>query len=104
MAGESAFDRSLMATAASQTQTAVDTIRGIQNTMTSNQEALQAGWKRRGVDGVQQRLPPVQRATSPRSCRRWQNLQEKLRASQVNYTATEQANTQAASRITQALS
>ncbi len=103
MAGESAFDRSLMATAASQTQTAVDTIRGIQNTMTSNQEALQAGWSGEASTAFNNAFLRFNEDFT-KVLQALQNLQEKLRASQVNYTATEQANTQAASRITQALS
>jgi WXG100 family type VII secretion target len=103
VAGESAFDRAQMATAANQTQQAVDQIRGIQSTMNGQQEALQAGWKGEASTAFTNAFATFNNDFT-KVLQALQNLEEKLRASQVNYTATEQANTQAASRITQALS
>lgn len=103
MAGESAFDRAQMATAANQTQQAVDQIRGIQSTMNSQQEALQAGWKGEASTAFTNAFATFN-GDFTKVLQALQNLEEKLSASQKNYTATEAANTQAASKITQALS
>jgi len=102
VAGESAFDRAQMATAANQTQQAVDTIRGIQSTMNGQQEALQAGWKGEASTAFTNAFG-VFNGDFTKVLQALANLQEKLSASQRNYTATETANTQAASKISQAL-
>jgi WXG100 family type VII secretion target len=103
VAGQSAFDRSLMATAANQTEQAVDTIRGIQSSMNGQQEALQGGWKGEAATAFNNAFVQFN-GDFTKVLQALQNLQEKLSASQKNYTATETANTQAASKITQALS
>jgi WXG100 family type VII secretion target len=92
-----------MATAANQTQQTVDTIRGIQNSMNSQQEALQGGWKGEAATAFNNAFVTFN-GDFTKVLQALQNLEEKLRASQVNYSATEQANTQAASKITTALS
>ena len=103
MAGESAFDRSLMATAANQTEQAVDSIRSIQSSMNAQHEALQGGWKGEASTAFSSAFAQFN-GDFTKVLQALQNLQEKLSASQKNYTATETANTQAASKITQALS
>ncbi|HEX3923582.1 MAG TPA: WXG100 family type VII secretion target [Streptosporangiaceae bacterium] len=91
-----------MATAANQTQQAVDTIRGIQSTMNNQQEALQAGWKGEASTAFTNAFMTFN-GDFTKVLQALANLQEKLSAAQRNYTATETANTQAASKIGQAL-
>lgn len=103
MAGESAFDRAQMATAANQTEQAVDSIRSTQSSMNAQHEALQGGWKGEAATAFSSAFTQFN-GDFTKVLQALQNLQEKLSASQKNYTATETANTQAASKITQALS
>lgn len=102
MAGESAFDRAQMATAANQTQQAVDTIRGIQSTMNGQHEALQGGWKGEAATAFSSAFTQFD-GDFTKVLQALANLQEKLSASQRNYTATETANAQASTKISQAL-
>jgi WXG100 family type VII secretion target len=92
-----------MATAAQQTQGAVDSIRGIQNTMNGQHESLMGGWKGQAATAFTGAFTQFN-GDFTKVLQALQNLQEKLHASQLNYSATEAANTQAASKITQALS
>ena len=98
MAGESAVDRAAMAVAANQTQDAVDQIRGQQTKMNANHSALMGGWNGQAATAFTAAFDSFNNDFT-KVLTALQGMQERLVGTQKNYTVTEQANTQAASRI-----
>jgi WXG100 family type VII secretion target len=98
MAGESAVNRSAMATAAQQVESAVGTIRGIQSTMSSSASELQGGWKGAAAAAFNTAFESFN-ADFTKVLQSLEGIHEKLVGTQSTYTQTEEANTSTVGRI-----
>jgi WXG100 family type VII secretion target len=102
VAGESAFDRSLMAKAAGQVETALGEIRSNQSRLSSAHDSLMGGWQGPAASAFTGAFSSFN-ADFTKVIQALDNLQQKLVASRTNYNTVEEANQTSASRIASAL-
>lgn len=102
MAGESAFDRALMAQAATQVSTAVGDIQGLQSRLAGAHDSTMGGWQGSAAAAFSNAYTEFN-ADFTKVINALNNLGDKLRASGVNYNATEEANQASANKIINAL-
>jgi WXG100 family type VII secretion target len=102
VAGESAFDRALMAQAATQVSTAVGDIQGIQSRLAGAHDSTVSGWQGPAATAFSNAYAEFN-ADFAKVIQALNNLGDKLRASGVNYNATEEANQSSANKVITAL-
>jgi WXG100 family type VII secretion target len=102
VAGESAFDRALMAQAATQVSTAVGQIQGLQGRLAGAHDNTLTGWQGSAAAAFSNAYTEFN-ADFTKVINALNNLGDKLRASGVNYNATEEANQASANKIINAL-
>jgi WXG100 family type VII secretion target len=102
MAGEVTVNRAAMATAASQVEDALGTIRGLQSRLNGINEELGASWK---GDASAAFAGAFERFSGDFAIviNALQGMQERLVGSRANYDAAEAANTAQVNKITAAL-
>lgn len=91
MSGQSAVNRSAMATAAQQVESAVGTIRNIQSTMNSSAAELQGGWKGQAAAAFHNAFEEFNSDFS-KVLQSLEGIHQKLVGTQSTYTATEESN------------
>lgn len=89
MAGESAVNRSAMATAAQQVESAVGTIRGIQSTMGNSVEELRGGWKGQAAQAFNTAFESFNEDFS-KVLQSLETIHQNLQSTQSTYTTTEE--------------
>lgn len=97
-AGESAVDRAAMARAASQVESAVSVIRGLQSNMNGYHASLQGGWNGQAATAFSSAYEAFS-ADFARVLNALQAIQEKLASTQQTYTTTEDATTGQVNRV-----
>jgi WXG100 family type VII secretion target len=102
VAGESAFDRALMAQAAGQVATAVAEIQGLQTRLAGSHDSTMTGWVGQAATAFTNAYLEFNGDFS-KVIAALNNLGDKLRASGVNYNVTEEANQSSASKVITAL-
>jgi WXG100 family type VII secretion target len=102
VAGESAFDRSLMARAATQVGSAVSEIHGTQGRLSAAHDSTMGGWQGQAATAFTQAFVEFN-ADFNKVITALNNLGEKLRQSGVNYNTIEESNTTSANKIITAL-
>jgi WXG100 family type VII secretion target len=102
VAGESAFDRSLMAKAATQVDTAVGDIQGLQGRLSGAHDTMMAGWQGSAASAFTNAFAEFN-ADFTKVITALNNLGDKLRASGVNYNTVEEANQSSSNKIISAL-
>jgi WXG100 family type VII secretion target len=98
MAGESAVDRAAMARAASQAESAVTVIRGLQSSMNGYNSALQGGWTGQAATAFSGTYEAFS-ADLAKVLNALQIMQEKLVSTQATYTSTEDTTTSQVGRV-----
>ena len=102
MAGESAFDRQLMAQAATQVDSAVEQIQGLQSNLASAHDSLMGGWKGAAASTFTSAYGEFN-VDFGKVIQALDRLGAKLRQSGANYTTVEAANQSSANKIVSAL-
>jgi WXG100 family type VII secretion target len=102
VAGESAFDRALMAQAATQVGAAVGEIQGLQSRLAGSHDTMMGGWMGQAATAFTNAYLEFN-VDFTKVIRALDNLGEKLRAAGVNYNTTEEANQSSANRIASVL-
>lgn len=102
MAGETTFDRSSMATAATQVENTVAQIRALQSRLNGAHSDMMSGWAGESASAFTAAFTEFN-ADFTKVIQALDVMHSKLISSRVNYNATEEANTTSASRITTAL-
>lgn len=102
MAGESAFDRALMAQAATQVSTAAGEIQGLQSRLAGAHDSTVGGWTGQAATAFSNAYMEFN-ADFTKVIGALNNLGDKLRASGVNYNTVEEANQTSSSKIISAL-
>jgi WXG100 family type VII secretion target len=102
VAGESAFDRQLMAQAATQVGSAVGEIQGIQSRLAGAHDSTMGGWQGQAATAFTNAYMEFN-ADFTKVLAALNNLGEKLRAAGVNYNTVEEANQSSANKIVSAL-
>jgi WXG100 family type VII secretion target len=97
-AGESAVDRAAMAQAASQVESAVSVIRGLQSSMNGYNSALQGGWAGQAATAFNGTFEAFS-ADFGKVLNALQIMQEKLVSTRATYTTTEETTTSQVSRV-----
>lgn len=100
--GESAFDRSLMAKAATQVGAAVGQIQGAQGRLNAAHDSTMGGWQGPAASAFTSAFGEFN-ADFTKVIQALNNLGDKLRASGVNYNTVEEANQTSSSKIISAL-
>jgi WXG100 family type VII secretion target len=100
--GESAFDRSLMARAATQVGSAVGEIQGAQGRLNAAHDSTMGGWQGSAASAFTQAFAEFN-TDFTKVIQALNNLGDKLRASGVNYNTVEDANTTSSNKIISAL-
>lgn len=98
MAGETAVNRAQMATAATQVESAVGQIRGLQSQLNGYHSDLQGGWVGQAASAFTAAYESFS-ADFTKVVNALENMHEKLIGTRSRYEATEQANSQASTRI-----
>lgn len=98
MAGQSAVNRSAMATAAQQVESAVGTIRGLQSNMQSYASELQGSWQGQASSAFQNAFESFS-ADFAKVLNSLEDIHEKLVGSHTTYASTEESNTQVAGKF-----
>jgi WXG100 family type VII secretion target len=98
VAGESAFDRQLMAQAATQVGTAVGEIQGQQSRLAGSHDTMMGGWMGQAATAFTNAYLEFN-TDFTKVINALNNLGDKLRAAGVNYNATEEANQASANKI-----
>jgi WXG100 family type VII secretion target len=102
VAGESAFDRSLMAKAATQVDGAVGEIHGLQGRLAGSHDTMMGGWQGQAASAFTNAFAEFN-GDFTKVITALNNLGDKLRASGVNYNTVEEANQSSANKIISAL-
>jgi WXG100 family type VII secretion target len=100
--GTTTHDMQLMAQAATQVQSAGETILGIQNNMNSSHETMMGGWVGTAATAYTNAFTAFN-ADFTKVLNALNNLGEKLKASGVNYQVVEEANQSSANKIVSSL-
>jgi WXG100 family type VII secretion target len=98
MAGESAVDRSAMATAAVQVQDAVGTIKGQQSQLAGFHSGLMGGWQGQAASAFTNAYEAFN-TDFTQVLNALQGIEEKLVQTRAKYQATEDTQTAAANRV-----
>ena len=102
MANETTFDRSSMATAATQVESTVGQIKALQSRLQGAHGDLMGGWAGQSASAFTAAFNEFN-ADFSKVIQALDLMHEKLVVSRTNYNASEEANTTSASRIAQAL-
>jgi WXG100 family type VII secretion target len=102
VAGVSAHDAQLMARAATQVDSAVQQIRGLQSNLAGAHESMMSGWRGAAASTFTNAYTEFN-ADFNKVIVALNNLGEKLQQSGVNYTTIETANQSSANKIVSAL-
>jgi WXG100 family type VII secretion target len=102
VANETSFDRSSMATAATQVESTVGQIKALQSRLQGAHGDLMAGWAGQSASAFTAAFNEFN-ADFSKVIQALDVMHEKLVVSRTNYNASEEANTTSASRIAQAL-
>lgn len=97
-AGETSVNRTAMATAAQQVESAVSVIQGLQTQMNGYTAQLQGGWQGQAATTFQQTYEAFA-ADFSKVLTALQSIQEKLVGTQGTYTSTEETNVSTVSRV-----
>src|SRR5487761_320300 len=97
-AGESAVDRAAMAQAASQVESAVTTIRGLQSNMNGYNSQLQGGWQGQAATAFAS-VYEAFNADFAKVLTALQTIQEDLVSTQGTYSTTEDTTTSQVNRV-----
>lgn len=98
VAGESAVNRAQMATAATQIESAVGEIRGLQSQLTGFHSDTMAGWQGTAATAFTSAYESFS-ADFAKVINALEGMHEKLVGTHANYVATEDANTSTASKV-----
>jgi len=102
VANETTFDRSSMATAATQVESTVGQIKALQSRLQGAHGDLMGGWAGQSASAFTAAFNEFN-ADFSKVIQALDLMHEKLVVSRTNYNASEEANTTSASRIAQAL-
>ncbi len=102
MANETSFDRSSMATAATQVENAVGQIKALQSRLNGAHAELMTGWVGQSASAFTAAFNEFN-ADFSKVIQALDLMHEKLVVSRANYNASEEANTTSSSRINAAL-
>lgn len=97
-AGESAVNRAAMAQAASQVESAVTVIRGLQSNMNGYNSQLQGGWQGQAATAFANTYEAFN-ADFAKVLTALQSIQEKLVSTHSTYSSTEETNTSQVNRV-----
>jgi WXG100 family type VII secretion target len=98
VAGETAVDRAAMGTAAGHIDDALGQIRSMQTAMNSYHSELMGGWVGQAASAFTGAYTTFS-ADFAKVVRALDNMHEKLVGTRANYTATEEANTTSANKL-----